>query len=92
MSKSLRTPRQRQFQVLLVNARKAKGMTQAAVAAALGQPQSFVAKYENGERRIDVIEFIDIAAALGITPADILAQIGPPERTSRRVIRRSGPA
>jgi transcriptional regulator with XRE-family HTH domain len=92
MPKSLRTPRQRQLQALLADARKAKGMTQAAVAAALGQPQSFVAKYENGERRIDVIEFIDIAAALGIAPTDVLAQIGPPERTGRRITRRSAQA
>ncbi len=90
MAKSLRTPRQRQLQALLVDTRKAKDMTQADVAAALGKPQSFVAKYENGERRIDVVEFVDIAAALGVMPAEILAHIGPPERPTRRITRRSG--
>ncbi len=89
MPKSLRTPRQRQLLALLVNARKAKGMTQTVLAIELGRPQSFVAKYENGERRIDVIEFIDIAAALGISPADILSQIGPSERAGKRISRRS---
>jgi transcriptional regulator with XRE-family HTH domain len=89
MPKSLRTPRHRQLLALLVDARKEKGLTQADVAATLEKPQSFVAKYENSERRIDVIEFIDIAAALGIAPADILAQIGPPERPGRRITRRS---
>lgn len=87
MPKSLRTPRQRQLLALLVDTRKAKDMTQADVAAALGKPQSFVAKYENGERRIDVIEFIDIAAALGVMPTDILAQISPPQRPARRITR-----
>jgi transcriptional regulator with XRE-family HTH domain len=40
----------------LRSARKAAGLTQADVAAALGQPQSFVSKCESGERRIDPIE------------------------------------
>lgn len=75
MQKSLRTPRQQFLLSLLIKARKAKGLTQADVAAALGKPQSFVAKYENAERRIDVIEFVDIAAALGVPTAAILEKI-----------------
>ncbi len=75
MQKSLRTPRQQLFLSLLVEARKAKGLTQAELATALGKPQSFVAKYENGERRLDVIEFVDIAAALNMSSSDLLAQI-----------------
>lgn len=77
MKKSLRTPRQLLLQSLLVEARKAGGMTQAELAAALGKPQSFVAKYENGERRIDVIEFADITAALGVSGADLLVRLAP---------------
>lgn len=77
MQKSLRTPRQLLLQSLLVEARKATGLTQAELADALGKPQSFVAKYENGERRIDVIEFVDIASALSIPAADLLARIEP---------------
>ncbi|WP_019086227.1 helix-turn-helix domain-containing protein [Komagataeibacter europaeus] len=75
MKKSLRTPRQLLLQSLLTEARKAEGITQAELAAALGKPQSFVAKYENGERRIDVIEFADITAALGVSSADLLARL-----------------
>lgn len=75
MPKSLRTPRQRRLQALLIEARKAKDLTQADVAAMLGKPQSFVAKYENGERRIDVIEFVDIVAVLDVLPADILGRL-----------------
>lgn len=75
MQKSLRTPRQQLFLSLLVEARKAKGLTQADLAAALGKPQSFVAKYENGERRIDVVEFVDIAAALKVSTSDLLIRI-----------------
>lgn len=75
MPKSLRTPRQQLLQSLLVEARKDRGMTQADLAAALGKPQSFVAKYENGERRIDVVEFVDITIALQVAAADILARL-----------------
>lgn len=77
MQKSLRTPRQILLQSLLVEARKATGLTQAELAEALGKPQSFVAKYENGERRIDVVEFVDITAVLGISTSDLLAKIEP---------------
>jgi transcriptional regulator with XRE-family HTH domain len=49
---------------LLVAAREKVGMTQQQLADRLGKPQSFISKYEGGERRIDVIEFIAIADAL----------------------------
>ncbi|HYG86464.1 MAG TPA: helix-turn-helix transcriptional regulator [Azospirillum sp.] len=75
MQKSLRSPRQRILLALLVGARKEKGLTQAEVAAALGKPQSFVAKYENGERRIDIIEFVDIARVLDIEPTKIFNRL-----------------
>lgn len=45
--------------------RLAAGMTQITLAAALGKPQSYVAKIEAGERRLDVFEFIDIVQAIG---------------------------
>ena len=89
MPKSLRTPRQELLQSLLADARKAKGMTQADVAKALRKPQSFVAKYENGERRIDVIEFVDIAAALEVVPGDILAQVESTGHFAKRTAHRS---
>lgn len=88
MPKSLRTSRQQRLLSLLVEARKAKSLTQAEIAAALGRPQSFVAKYENDERRIDVIEFVDIAAAIGVSAAEILKKIEStaeaPKRTGGR--------
>lgn len=84
MQKSLRTPRQILLQTLLVEARKVKGLTQAELAEALNKPQSFVAKYENGERRIDVVEFVDITAALGVSTADLLARIEPVVILSRQ--------
>ena len=73
MPKSLRTPRQQALQQLLVRTRKSKKLTQIEVARRLGRPQSFIAKYEGGERRLDVIEFIDVARALEAEPCALLA-------------------
>lgn len=50
---------------LLVEARKAHGLTQRDLASRVGKPPSFIAKIEVGERRVDVIEFIAIARAIG---------------------------
>lgn len=57
-------------------ARKARGITQASLALALGKPQSFIAKVENGERRLDVVEFVRLARLVGIEPEAALADIG----------------
>lgn len=64
MKKSLHTERQQLLIVLLKEARTTAGLTQQDVADGLGKPQSFVAKYENGERRLDIIELIDVAEVL----------------------------
>ncbi|MER9317723.1 helix-turn-helix domain-containing protein [Mesorhizobium sp. M0659] len=75
MPKSLRSPRYQRFLAQLVSLRKAKGLTQAQLADKLGRPQSFVAKYEGAERRLDVIEFLDITAALDADPCEILSSL-----------------
>ena len=75
-SKPIHTERHRLFRTLLVQARKAQGLTQTDVAARLGKPPSFVAKYELGERRLDVLEFLDLAAAIGFDPIEILKALG----------------
>ncbi|WP_145591797.1 helix-turn-helix domain-containing protein [Yersinia rochesterensis] len=55
--------------------RIAKGITQESLAAALGRSQSFIAKVENGERRLDVVEFVHIAQLLGMRAEDVLGRI-----------------
>jgi transcriptional regulator with XRE-family HTH domain len=53
---------------LLKELRKDKaGLTQTELSEALGRPQSYVSKYENGERRLDYVEARDICNALGIS-------------------------
>ncbi|CAN7493945.1 helix-turn-helix transcriptional regulator [Phenylobacterium sp. LjRoot225] len=65
MPKTLRSPRQQRLIELLVAHRKNAGMSQAALATALGRYQSVIAAMESGSRRIDAIELIDIADAVG---------------------------
>lgn len=71
--KSIHTERYRRLLALLVQARRDAGVTQVELALKLGKPQSFVSKFENGERRIDVIEFLDICEAIGVSAAELLA-------------------
>ncbi len=49
-------------------ARVAAGLTQIELSAKLERPQSYVAKYEGGDRRLDIVEFIDVCGLLGISP------------------------
>ena len=60
---------------LLQEARKDAGMTQQQTATVLGKPQSYVSKYEQGERRLDLIEFIEICSVLGCDPRTIVEKL-----------------
>ncbi|MGA2339482.1 MAG: helix-turn-helix transcriptional regulator [Terracidiphilus sp.] len=60
---------------LLVEVRRAAGLTQAELSQQLNRPQSFVSKYERGERRLDVIEFGEVAKALSVDPAKLLGRL-----------------
>lgn len=59
----------------LIMARHECGMTQKQLAMKLNKPQSFVSKFENGERRIDVIELMEIARALNSDYKKILQSV-----------------
>lgn len=50
----------------LAQERRNKGLSQEAVAALLGKPQQYVSRYETGERRLDIIEYLDAAAVIGV--------------------------
>jgi transcriptional regulator with XRE-family HTH domain len=71
LSKSVHSQAQQAFCELMIEARDEAGLTQQKLANRLERQQSFVAKYEGGERRIDVIEFITIARALGADPVQL---------------------
>ena len=66
MANPLHSPDYLVFRELLVKAREDSGLTQVSVAEQLSKPQSFVSKYERGERRLDFTEFMDVALVLGI--------------------------
>ena len=60
---------------LLRETREGAGVTQAELARRLGRPQSFVAKIEGGERRLDPIEFAAVFLALEADPAEAMRVI-----------------
>lgn len=60
---------------ILTEARRKAGLTQQVVADRLGKPQSYVAKIEGNERRIDVVEFAALAKAMGIDPAALFSTL-----------------
>lgn len=59
----------------LREARLKAGMTQGEVAKKLHRPQSFVSKYEKGERRLDIAEFIKICKVLGISAHKVVKEL-----------------
>ena len=75
MPKSTFSRKHESFRKLLAQARRDSGLTQVALAKKLGRPQSFVSKFERGERRLDVIEFMDVARALGLDPARFISDL-----------------
>jgi len=66
------TFRQKLLQRLLRESRLAASLNQADVATRLGRPQSFVSKYESGERRLDLVELQEVCVALDMKLSDLV--------------------
>ena len=75
MSKSVFSERYRAFLAHMIAARRAAGLTQAELATRVGKPQSFVSKVENGERRLDFVEFVEVARAIGVDELQLAAKV-----------------
>ena len=75
MTKSLHTPEYAALIRVLVETRKESGLTQQDVADRLGKPQSYIAKLEGGERRLDVVEFAALANALHSDPLSLFKDV-----------------
>jgi len=73
--KSLRSRTHRNLCAVLVEARKGAELSQEELARRLRRSQSFIAKIEVGERRLDVLEFIEIARALNRDPSELLSHV-----------------
>jgi hypothetical protein len=77
VDKSIYSAEYQRLCALLRELRHGAGLTQAQVAERLDEPQSFVSKYEAGERRLDVVELHQVASALQSSVVAILRQLWP---------------
>jgi transcriptional regulator with XRE-family HTH domain len=75
MQKTLGDARQEALVSYIKQKRLAAGLNQAEVAERLKVYQSFVARVESGQRRIDVVEFITLAEALDFDPAKAIRDL-----------------
>ena len=75
MKTHLRSAMHRALIAAVVDARVAAGLTQRSLAAKLKRSDSFVWKFEAGERQLKVLEFIELAAALDVEPEELLHRV-----------------
>lgn len=73
--KSIHDPRYIEFIEQLILERSSRKITQEKLSSVLGRPQSYVAKVENLDRRVDVVETRDWLIALGVAPAEFMTRI-----------------
>jgi len=64
--------RSRKYHLILRRIRLQSGLTQAQIAQRIGETQSYVSKYENGEQRLDLFELEKICDAIGIPLLDFI--------------------
>jgi len=74
MRKSIQHPHQAILLTLLRDTRKQAGLKQAELSDRLSKPQSFVSKYEIGERRLDLVELREVCSAMEVSFSDFIAQ------------------
>lgn len=73
--KHLRSVKHRALIAAIVEARETAGLTQRQLAAKLKRSNSFVWKIEAGERRVETLEFMEIAEALGLRPDEMMRDV-----------------
>jgi predicted transcriptional regulator len=62
-------------------------VTQSVLAASLGKPQSFISSYEQGQRRLDILEFLHIVESLRGDAAVVFAEVLARRKSRRRAVR-----
>ena len=75
MTKSVFTEKYNKFREMLIERRKEKGLTQVQLAEMLKIPQPDVSRYEKGVRRLDLIEFLNIARTIGFDPHEFIDEL-----------------
>jgi transcriptional regulator with XRE-family HTH domain len=73
--KHLRSARHRALVAAIVDARNAVGLSQREFAKKLKRTNNFVWRIEAGERRVDVLEFIEIAKAANLDPQELMGRV-----------------
>jgi transcriptional regulator with XRE-family HTH domain len=68
-------PRYLKIRGFLKDLRKEQGVKQQDLADKLGLPQSYVSKYESGERNIDLVELIDIVKSIELDPLTVISEL-----------------
>jgi ribosome-binding protein aMBF1 (putative translation factor) len=81
-TKGFQAPRYKALVGQLIEARRASGVSQEAFTAKINRHQQFVSRYESGERRLDVVEFVDISSALQCDPVELIERL--PLKDSKR--------
>jgi transcriptional regulator with XRE-family HTH domain len=74
--KSVHSERYARFLAEITDARVKSGLSQRQLAERLDKPQSYVSKYERGERRLDVVEFLELCGVLNLDACAVLRRIG----------------
>jgi ribosome-binding protein aMBF1 (putative translation factor) len=82
MPKSVHTDKYAKFRELLIAIRTNLSLTQTQLAEKLGKPQSFVSKYESGERRLDFIEVLELAKHLNFDVGNLADAVENIEETN----------
>jgi transcriptional regulator with XRE-family HTH domain len=75
MSRTLGSPRHEALRAFIVTSRKKAKLTQTEVAKKLGRYQSYVATVESGQRRIDVVELMEFADAIGFDSREAIKRL-----------------
>lgn len=75
LKKSIYSEKHKKLCELLIQARKDAGLTQQELADKIKRPQSFVAKYEGGERRLDLIELMEISNHINLDLKSLIKQL-----------------
>ena len=75
MGKQLRNVRHKALMAAIVAARNKSGLTQRDLAERLGRAHSFIGKIESGERQLNVLEFCELADALGVSAKELISRV-----------------
>lgn len=75
MPKTVFTGAHRHLVEVLLKARKAAKLNQTEVAERVGKDQTFISLIERSQRRVDVLEFVALAKAMGQDPVELFAKV-----------------